>query len=112
MLRVIVVANFTKFFAVVVMIWVDRFYIQFLLFLCYPVLFQALRGSWGLNQLVDMPFQCDIDFLVSVAMLSLDWLKALMIVAGQSCVLLIASIVLSHYRIYAFHAIAESMFPQ
>ena len=44
MLRVILLSSYVKFCAVVAMIWVDEFYIHFLLFLSLPAQLQAYRG--------------------------------------------------------------------
>ena len=45
MLKVIVISSFVKFFAVVAMIWVDEFYIHFLLFFSLPAQLQAYKGK-------------------------------------------------------------------
>ena len=69
MLRVTVVSNFSTFLAVGVIIWVETFHVQFLLFLHYPMLCQAFRGRLLMYMLLYVPLPCSVlqSFLVCSA---------------------------------------------
>jgi hypothetical protein len=45
LLRIVILSNFVKFFAIISMIWVDEFYIQFLLLISLPIQIQTNRGD-------------------------------------------------------------------